>query len=114
VLLTQTAYQTGRPMITLPVIAAVAPMASVAIGIGLLGETPTTGIAGGVVAGLVVLIASVALAYLARSAPHPEPQAQVPAPRSEHAGSAREAGESEADADASAHRARGGVAVLSR
>jgi drug/metabolite transporter (DMT)-like permease len=114
VLLTQTAYQTGRPMITLPVIAAVAPMASVAIGIGLLGETPTTGIAGGVVAGLVVLIASVALAYLARSAPHPEPQAQVPAPRSEHAGSAREAGESEADADAAAHRARGGVAVLSR
>jgi hypothetical protein len=35
ILLTQTAYQTGRPMITLPVISAVAPVASVAIGIGL-------------------------------------------------------------------------------
>ncbi len=41
VLLTQTAYQTGQPMITLPIIACVTPVASVAIGIGLLGETPT-------------------------------------------------------------------------
>src|SRR5690348_11960176 len=38
VLLTQSAYQTGRPMITLPVIAAVTPVASVVVGIGLLGE----------------------------------------------------------------------------
>jgi hypothetical protein len=40
VLLTQSAYQAGRPMVTLPIIAAVTPMASVAVGIGLLGEAP--------------------------------------------------------------------------
>jgi hypothetical protein len=80
VLLTQTAYQTGRPMVTLPIIAVVAPVASVAIGIGLLGETPQTGVAGAVAAGLAVLVACVALAYLARSAPHPEPR--NPEPRS--------------------------------
>jgi drug/metabolite transporter (DMT)-like permease len=73
VLLTQTAYQAGRPMVTLPVIAAVTPVTSVAIGIGLLGETPRTGVTGAVVACLAVLAASVALACLARSAPHSEP-----------------------------------------
>jgi drug/metabolite transporter (DMT)-like permease len=73
VLLTQTAYQAGRPMVTLPVIAAVTPVTSVAIGIGLLGETPRTGVTGAVVAGAAVLAASVALACLARSAPHSEP-----------------------------------------
>jgi MFS family permease len=70
VLLTQTAYQAGQPMITLPVIAAVTPVVSAAVGIGLLGEAPRTGLAGGVAAGLAVLIASLALAFLARSAPH--------------------------------------------
>jgi len=74
ILLTQTAYQAGQPMITLPVIAAVTPVASAAVGIGLLGEAPGTGLAGGVAAGLAVLIASLALAFLARSAPHSEPR----------------------------------------
>jgi isoprenylcysteine carboxyl methyltransferase (ICMT) family protein YpbQ len=73
VLLTQTAYQAGQPV------------ASVAIGIGLLGETPQTGVAGLVVAGLAVVVASLALARLARSAPHPhpepEPEHSVPRPR---------------------------------
>jgi drug/metabolite transporter (DMT)-like permease len=78
VLLTQTAYQTGRPMVTLPVIAVVTPVASVAVGIGLLGEAPRTGLAGGVAAGLAVLVTSLALARLARSAPHPEPPGQGP------------------------------------
>jgi drug/metabolite transporter (DMT)-like permease len=78
VLLTQTAYQTGRPMLTLPIIAAVTPMASVAVGIGLLGETPRIGVAGGVAAGFAVLVTSLALARLARSAPHPEPAVQAP------------------------------------
>jgi hypothetical protein len=73
VLLTQTAYQTGQPMITLPIIAAVTPVTSVAIGIGLLGETPRTGVAGAIAAGFAVLITSLALARLARSAPHSEP-----------------------------------------
>lgn len=88
VLLTQSAYQTGRPMITLPIISAVVPIASVAIGIGILGETPRTGLAGGVAAGAAVLVASVALACLARLAPPPEapaapeaPEAPVPSPR---------------------------------
>ena len=79
VLLTQTAYQAGQPMITLPVIAAVTPLASAVVGIGLLGEAPRTGLAGGVAAGLAVLITSLALAFLARSAPHPEPRNHRPA-----------------------------------
>jgi hypothetical protein len=78
VLLTQTAYQTGRPMITLPIISAVTPVVSVAVGIGLLGETLRTGVAGAVAAGVAVLVTSLALARLARSAPHAEPRRQVP------------------------------------
>ena len=85
VLLTQTAYQTGQPMITLPIIACVTPVASVAIGIGLLGETPHSGVAGGIAAGFAVLVTSVALAYLARSAPHPDPQGREPAAAGGHA-----------------------------
>ncbi len=68
VLLTQSAYQTGRPMITLPIISAVTPVASVAIGLGLLGETPGHGLAGAVAAGFAVLATGLALAFLARSA----------------------------------------------
>ena len=75
VLLTQTAYQTGRPMITLPIISAVQPVASVAIGIGLLGETPRVGAAGQAGAAFAVLVTCLALAFLARSAPQPEPSA---------------------------------------
>jgi drug/metabolite transporter (DMT)-like permease len=75
VLLTQTAYQAGRPMVTLPVIAAVTPVASVAIGVGLLGEPLRTGVTGAVAASAAVLVASVALACLARSAPPAEPHA---------------------------------------
>jgi drug/metabolite transporter (DMT)-like permease len=85
VLLTQTAYQTGQPIITLPIIASVTPVASVAIGIGLLGETPHTGVAGGIAAGFAVLVTSVALAYLARSAPHPDPQGRESAAAGGHA-----------------------------
>jgi hypothetical protein len=36
---TQTAYQADRPLVTLPIIATVMPVASVAIGVGVLGET---------------------------------------------------------------------------
>jgi drug/metabolite transporter (DMT)-like permease len=72
VLLTQTAYQSGLPMLTLPVIAAVTPVASVAVGIGLLGEAPRVGVAGAVAVGFAVIVASLALACLARSVPHPE------------------------------------------
>jgi drug/metabolite transporter (DMT)-like permease len=84
VLLTQTAYQAGRPMVTLPVIAAVTPVTSVAIGIGLLGETPRTGVAAAVTAVLAVLVASVALACLARSAPHAEPFVSHAEPHARH------------------------------
>ena len=72
VLLTQSAYQTGRPILTLPIIAAVTPVASVAVGVGLLGETPDIGVAGAVAAGLAVVVTGLALARLAYTAPHPE------------------------------------------
>ena len=94
VLLTQTAYQTGQPMITLPIIACVTPVASVAIGIGLLGETPHSGVAGGIAAGFAVLVTSIALAYLARSAPHPEPQGRESAAAGGHAVPRARAGDS--------------------
>jgi hypothetical protein len=68
-------------MLTLPIIAAVTPMASVAVGIGLLGETPRIGIAGAVGAGLAVLVTSIALAWLACSVPHPEPPEQATPPK---------------------------------
>jgi drug/metabolite transporter (DMT)-like permease len=86
VLLTQTAYQTGRPILTLPIIAAVTPVASVAVGVGLLGETPNIGLAGAIAAGLAVLVTSLALALLAYSAPHPEaaPRPEVPRPKVPH------------------------------
>jgi fucose 4-O-acetylase-like acetyltransferase len=81
VLATQTAYQAGRPMVTLPVIAAVTPVASVAVGIGLLGEVPRTGVTGAVAVGFAVLATSLALARLACSVSHPSvshpPGAQV-------------------------------------
>ena len=67
-LLTQTAYQAGRPMITLPVISAVTPVASVAIGIGLLGETPRLGAVGLTAAAIVAIVTGLALASLARTA----------------------------------------------
>ena len=68
-LLTQTAYQAARPMITLPVIAAVTPAASVAIGIGFLCEGAQLGVGRVVAAGIVAVGTAAALAILARSAP---------------------------------------------
>jgi hypothetical protein len=73
VLLTQTAYQADRPMITLPVISAITPVASVAVGIGLLGETPRLGAPGLAAASVVAVVTGLALAYLARSASAPAP-----------------------------------------
>jgi hypothetical protein len=66
-LLTQTAYQSGRPMITLPVIAAVTPMASVAVGVAFLGDAARLGVVRTVAAGAVALATSAAIAVLARS-----------------------------------------------
>jgi hypothetical protein len=65
-LLTQTAYQPGRPMITLPVIAVVTPVASVAAGNLLLGESAQLGVLSGAVAALAVLVTSAGLVVLAR------------------------------------------------
>ena len=67
-LLTQTAYQAGRPMITLPVIAVVTPVASLAAGNLLLGESARLGVLSGAVAALAVLVTSAGLAVLARLA----------------------------------------------
>ena len=68
-LLTQTAYQAARPMVTLPVIAAVTPLACVAIGIGFLGEIAQLGTARAIAAGVVAVGTGAALVILARSAP---------------------------------------------
>jgi hypothetical protein len=68
-LLTQTAYQADRPMITLPVIAAVTPTASVVIGIGFLGEIARLGTGRAIAAGIVAAGTGGALLILARSAP---------------------------------------------
>ena len=67
-LLTQTAYQAGRPMITLPVIAVVTPVASLAAGNLLLGESARLGVLGGAAAALAVLVTSAGLVVLARLA----------------------------------------------
>jgi hypothetical protein len=89
VLLTQTAYQAARPLLTLPVIAAVTPMASVAIGIGFLGETARIGAGHAIAAGIVAACTVTALAILARSprraAPPASSQLTYPAARSEPA-----------------------------
>jgi drug/metabolite transporter (DMT)-like permease len=79
-LLTQTAYQAGRAMITLPVVSVVTPMASLAVGIGLLGETARLSVAGGVAVGFAVLVTAAGLATLARIAAEP-----AGAPRERHA-----------------------------
>ncbi|MDX6396559.1 MAG: hypothetical protein QOJ73_7622, partial [Streptosporangiaceae bacterium] len=65
-LLTQTAYQAGRPMITLPVIAVVTPVASLAAGNLLLGESAQLGVLSGAVAALAVLVTLAGLVVLAR------------------------------------------------
>jgi hypothetical protein len=67
--LTQTAYQAARPMLTLPVIAVVTPTASVAIGIGFLGEVAQLGPDRAIAAGIVAAGTGVALLVLARFAP---------------------------------------------
>src|SRR6185437_7594721 len=65
-LLTQTAYQAGRPMVTLPVIAVVTPVASLAAGNLLLGDSARFGLLSGAVATLAVLATSAGLVVLAR------------------------------------------------
>jgi hypothetical protein len=67
-LLTQTAYQAGRPMITLPLIAVVTPLASLAAGNLLLGESARPGVVSGAVALLAVLVTLAGLVVLARLA----------------------------------------------
>jgi hypothetical protein len=67
-LLTQTAYQAGRPMITLPVMAVVTPVGSLAAGNLLLGESARLGVLSGAVAALAVLVTLAGLVLLARLA----------------------------------------------
>ena len=80
-LLTQTAYQVGLPMITLPAVTVVTPMASLAAGAGLLGETARLSAAGAVAVGFAVLVTVAGLATLARIAAHPEPVRAARQPR---------------------------------
>jgi hypothetical protein len=67
-LLTQTAYQAGRPMITLPVVAVVTPVASLVAGNLFLGESARLGVLSFAVAALAVLATSAGLVVLARLA----------------------------------------------
>jgi drug/metabolite transporter (DMT)-like permease len=67
-LITQSAYQAGHPLITLPVLSAVTPAASVAVGFGLLGETFRLGTLNVTGAALAVIGTSIGLAVLASSA----------------------------------------------
>jgi hypothetical protein len=67
-LLTQTAYQAARPMITLPVIAVCTPLASAAVGVGLLGERVRADGPRGAIAVLAVLVATGGLIGVARTA----------------------------------------------
>ena len=81
-LLTQTAYQAGRPMITLPVTAVVTPVASLAAGSLLLGESARLGVLSGGAAALAVLAALAGLVMLARlTTGHPGPAEGAPARR---------------------------------
>jgi hypothetical protein len=80
-LLTQTAYQAGRPMITLPVVSVVTPMASLAVGIGLLGETTRLSVSGAVAVAVAVLVTATGLATLARIAAEPVGARDREAPR---------------------------------
>jgi fucose 4-O-acetylase-like acetyltransferase len=75
VLLTQTAYQAGRPMITLPVVTVVTPVASLAAGVGLLGETTRLSTVNAAAACAAVLVTVAGLIVLARLAVHLEPSA---------------------------------------
>ena len=75
VLLTQTAYQAGRPMITLPVITVVTPVASLAAGAGLLGETTRLSTVNAAAICAAVLVTVAGLTVLARLAVHLEPSA---------------------------------------
>ena len=79
-LLTQTAYQAGRPMITLPVVTVVTPMASLAVGTGLLGETTRLSVATAAAVAGAVLLTATGLTVLARRAAHQDPAAASPEP----------------------------------
>jgi hypothetical protein len=72
-LLTQTAYQAGFPMVSLPIITVVSPMASLAVGVGLLGETTRLTVLSAAGAGAAVLVAAAGLVALARTASIPVP-----------------------------------------
>ena len=68
-LITQTAYQVDEPLTTLPLIATVMPLATLAVGLTVLGESAHLSGARCLAAVGVALLAVAGLAVLARSAP---------------------------------------------
>jgi hypothetical protein len=83
VLVTQTAYQADRPLVTLPVIAAVMPLASLLIGATVLGETahfPGVRVGAVVACVMVAVIGLVTLARAGASRAHQD-SAVEPVPR---------------------------------
>jgi hypothetical protein len=70
--LAQAAYQTDAPLITLPIISAVTPLASLAVGILVLHEAAHLSGTRSIIAGLCLMLAITALIVLARAAATPE------------------------------------------
>jgi len=66
--LTQAAYQTDAPLITLPIISAVTPLASVTVGILVLHQAAHLSSARDVIGGVCLALAITALVILARAA----------------------------------------------
>jgi hypothetical protein len=82
--LTQAAYQTDAPLITLPIISAVTPLASLVVGILVLHEAAHLSTTRGVIAGSCLTLAVTALAVLARAAATPSTSRVAEAVRPGH------------------------------
>lgn len=63
---TQTAFQADRPLVTLPLISAVTPLVSLTVGLGVLGETTDLSAPGVAIVAACVVVAVIGLVTLAR------------------------------------------------
>jgi drug/metabolite transporter (DMT)-like permease len=79
-LLTQTAYQAGRPTVALPLITVADPIASCAIGVGLFGEVLRTDGFRGPAVVAAVLVMTAGLVVLSRSTTGPDQAVRSPEP----------------------------------
>ncbi|HVA74979.1 MAG TPA: DMT family transporter [Acidimicrobiales bacterium] len=77
-LITQTAYQTGQPKISIPLITVTEPLVSCGIGVGLFGETLHLGGARGPFVVLSIIVMAAGLVWLSRSGSHETVQHREP------------------------------------